>query len=88
MEQAVAIATTLTDIAVQYIQQLKEELRESRALNKQLQEQLDQQQPMILITAKDIMEDMLADASAKFAETKADEDYAVLMALQRKYDRM
>ena len=50
MEQAVAIATNLAnqlDIATQHIQQLKAELSESRAYAANLDEQLQQQQPMI-----------------------------------------
>jgi 5,10-methylenetetrahydrofolate reductase len=91
MDQAVAIATTLAgqlDIATEHIKQLKTELRESRALNEQLQQELQQQQPVVHITAKDIIEDMLADAAEKYAETGADDDYVVMMALQRKYDSM
>jgi hypothetical protein len=91
MDHAVAIATNLAnqlDIATQHIQQLKAELRESRTYAANLNEQLQQRQPTILITPKDIIEEMLADAADKHAQTQADDDFIVMMALQRKYDSM
>lgn len=89
MDQAVAIATTLAsqlDVATQHIQQLKAELREVRAINDKLQqkqEQLQQQQD-----PKDIINELLADAAEKYAETLSNDDFIVMMALQRKYDSM
>ena len=89
MDQAVAIATTLAsqlDIATEHIKQLKKELRESRVLNDKLQqkqEQIQQQQD-----PKDIINELLADAAEKYAETLSNDDFIVMMALQRKYDSM
>lgn len=89
MDQAVAIATTLAsqlDVATQQIKQLKTELREVRAINDKLQqkqEQIQQQQD-----PKDIINELLADAAEKYAETLSNDDFIVMMALQRKYDSM
>lgn len=100
MDQAAAIATTLAkqlDFSTELIKQLKTELRESRAysvsliqqlreswaLNEQLQQQQQQVQQQ-----KDIINELLADAAEKYADTGANDDYIVMMALQRKYDSM
>lgn len=89
MDQAVAIATTLAsqlDVATQQIKQLKAELREVRAINDKLQQQQEQVQQQQ--DPKDIINELLADAAEKYAETLSNDDFIVMMALQRKYDSM
>lgn len=89
MDQAVAIATTLAsqlDVATQHIQQLKAELREVRAINDKLQQKQEQVQKQQ--DPKDIINELLADAAEKYAETLSNDDFIVMMALQRKYDSM
>ena len=94
MDHAVAIATTLAqhlDIATQRIHELQAELRESRAYADRMSAEKEAWKKIAESKQeehKDDIEEMLEDASEKYAETRSDEDYEKMMELQRKYDSM
>ena len=102
MEQALAIATTLSnqlDLATLRIKELQAELKESReyadrlSRTKKIWKQRAQEAESKLLettttTAREEAEKVLEDAAEKYSATGSVEDYYKLMEFQRIYNEM